>query len=141
SDRGELENLLRVVLMGPAHRELEAPCRRERILREEGRLIEIDALQNHILVVRQHLTTRVIADGRVVEQHAAGEERHVFSTGSPVPPLAEVVVLYRAADVLHRSIGLDRTEDLAIAKLIAPECRHAADDSAAERAADRSAER
>ena len=54
-----------------------------------------------------------------------------------VPAVLHVVVLQRAADVLHRAVRLNGGEDLPVAQLVAEDHRHAARHAGAERSAGR----
>ena len=115
-------------------RDLESLRHRERILCERRRLVDVDALQDLIDRVRGDRAA-LRAERRVLEVHLSREIRDVFDAAAVVPAVLHVVVLQRAADVLHRAIRLNGREDLTVAELIAEDHRHAARHAGAERSA------
>jgi hypothetical protein len=111
----------------PRRSQFESLRLAERILRRYLRLIDVDALDDQILL-----------DGpgrRGARREIGAEIRDVLQAGEPVESLLQVRVEERAADVLERSVGVDRAEDLLVSQLIAPQRRDTAGDAGAEVAA------
>ena len=101
------------------------------------RLVDVDALHQLIHRVCGDRSPLDVVTSYLGGIDLSGEIRDVLESRAVVPAVLHVVVLQRAADVLHRSIRLNGGEDLPIAQLIAEDHRHAAGEAGAERSARR----
>src|SRR5262249_52306898 len=110
---------------------------REGILREQRGLIDVDALQDLI-----DGDTVVWCDERRLRRNdIPGEIRHVLDARAVVPPVFQVRVIHRAADVAYGAVGLNRGRDRLVAELIAEEGGDASRDAGTERPAGDDADR
>ena len=101
--------------------ELDATGLIERILREDGSLIDVDPLE-HLIDRREEIAV----DGIDPVEDAAGEIRYVLQSRPVVPAVSQVCIVDCSADVANRSVGLNRRGDHLIAELIAEEGRYTA---------------